>query len=114
MHELGIVFSVMDSLETVAKENDVKSIHSVTLQIGEVSAVIPYYLTDCWEWARKKRPLLEECEMKVEVIPGISYCEDCDSDYPTVEYGKTCPHCGSGSTYLKTGNEINIKEIEVL
>ena len=114
MHELGIVFSIMDSLEEVARENDVGSIHSVTLQVGEVSAVIPYYLTDCWDWAKKKRDILADCEMKVEVLPAVSYCVDCGKDYPTVEYGKSCPQCGSTDTYLKTGNEINIKEVEVL
>lgn len=113
MHELGIVFSIMDSLEEVARENDVGSIHSVTLQVGEVSAVIPYYLTDCWDWAKKKREILAGCEMKVEVLPAVSYCVDCGKDYPTVEYGKSCPQCGSTNTYLKTGNEINIKEVEV-
>ena len=48
----------------------------------------------------------------VETINAVSYCEDCDSDYPTVEFGKTCPHCGSGNTWLQQGNEMNIKEIE--
>ena len=113
MHELGIVFHVMDSLEKLAAEHEVSEIKSVTVEVGEVSAVIPYYLTDCWEWARKKRELLQNCEMKVEVLPAVTYCIGCESDYPTVEYGKTCPHCGSTETYLKTGNELNIKEIEV-
>ena len=53
MHELGVVFHIMDSLESVAKENDVTQIQSVTIEIGEVSTVIPHYLTDCWEWAIK-------------------------------------------------------------
>ena len=26
--------------------------------------------------------------------------------------GETCPHCGSGNTWLQQGNEINIKQIE--
>ena len=27
---------------------------------------------------------------------------------------KKCPHCGSDNTYLVTGNELRIKDIEVL
>ena len=42
MHELGVVFHIMDSLESVAKENDVTQIQSVTIEIGEVSTVIPH------------------------------------------------------------------------
>ena len=55
MHELGVVFHIIDSLEEVAKENDVTQIQSITIEIGEVSTVIPHYLTDCWEWAIKKK-----------------------------------------------------------
>ena len=55
MHELGIVFSIMDTLEDVAKENQLASIQSVTVEVGEVSAVIPEYLTDCWVVPRWKQ-----------------------------------------------------------
>ena len=51
MHELGVVFHVIDSLKKVAAENGVERINKVTLQLGEVSTVIPHYLTDCWRWA---------------------------------------------------------------
>ncbi len=27
-------------------------------------------------------------------------CEDCEQEYPAVQYAKICPHCGSGHTYL--------------
>ena len=47
-----------------------------------------------------------------EIIPAVTWCDDCKTTYPTVQYGKTCPHCGSGNTWLHQGNEINIKQIE--
>ena len=43
MHELGVVFSVIDNVKRVAKENEANHINRVTLQIGEVSTVIPKY-----------------------------------------------------------------------
>jgi hydrogenase nickel incorporation protein HypA/HybF len=113
MHELGIVFNIMDSLESVAKENDLTAIQSVTVEVGEVSTVIPDYLTDCWNWARKKKELLQGCEMVVETIHAVTHCDGCGEDYPTVAHGRICPNCGSEKTWLITGNEINIKEITV-
>ena len=71
MHELGIVFHIIDALDTVAKENDLSAIQSVTIQLGEVSTVIAEYLVDCWNWAVKKRPLLKECRMEVETLPAV-------------------------------------------
>lgn len=113
MHELGVVFYVIDDVKKVAVENNVEHVHSVTLQVGEVSTVIPEYLIDCWNWAVKKHDILVDCELRVERIDAITYCEDCQKTYPTVQYGKICPYCQSEKTYLIQGNEFNIKEIEV-
>lgn len=113
MHELGVVFHVIKKVEEVAKENDLTEIKSVTLEIGEVSTVIEDYLRKCWKWSvEKKSELLTDTELIVEKISAITYCEDCKQTYSTVEYGKVCPHCGSGETYLIQGNEFSIKEIE--
>lgn len=113
MHELGVVFHIMDSLEKVAAENEVEGISKVVLELGEVSTVIESYLQSCWKWASKKRELFADAELIVENLPAVTYCEGCEKTYPTVEYGKICPYCHSPDTWLLQGNEFNIKEIEV-
>ena len=113
MHELGIVFSIMNTLEDVAQENKLPSIRSVTIEVGEVSAVIPEYLEDCWGWARKKKDFVKDCQILVETLPAVTHCGGCGEDYPTVAHGRICPYCGSEKTWLLPGNEINIKEITV-
>ncbi|MCI6967471.1 hydrogenase maturation nickel metallochaperone HypA [bacterium] len=112
MHELGIVFHIIDTLEEVGRENHLASIQSVTVELGEVSTVIPEYLTDCWNWAVKKRELLKEAVMHVEVLPAVTLCRDCGKEYGTVEHGRICPWCGNEKTHLVRGSEINIKQIE--
>lgn len=111
MHELGIVFHVAKQVEGIAAENNVKHISEVVLQIGEVSTVIPDYLTDCWNWNAAKSEVLKGCKLTCETIHAVTFCEDCKQEYATVEHGKTCPHCGSENTYLVTGNETILKEI---
>ena len=113
MHELGVVFYVVKDVKQVAVENNVEKIASVTLQIGEVSGIIHEYLIDCWNWAKKKEAVMEEAELIIEQIDAVSFCEDCKKEYPTVQYAKVCPHCGSENTYLLRGNEFLIKEIGV-
>ena len=114
MHELGIVFHIIETVENVAKEQNLSEISSVTVQIGEVSTVIPHYLEDCWKWAVKKTELMKDCKLINEPIEAITFCEDCEKTYRTVDFGKTCPHCGSEHTYLVVGNEVQIKEIEAI
>ena len=45
MHELGIVFSVADKVLEIARDNDLTEIVAITMQIGEISSVIPDYLS---------------------------------------------------------------------
>lgn len=113
MHELGVVFHIADMVKEIAQKNEARQVHSVTLQIGQVSTIIPEYLIDVWNWNCKREPVLEDCELLVESIHAVTHCEDCGKDYDTVPQGKLCPYCGSGHTYLLTGNEVQIKEIVV-
>ena len=114
MHELGIVFHVIKTIEEIASEQELSSVASVTLEVGEVSTVIPSYLVDCWKWAVKKSELMKDSELKYEIIKAVTYCEDCKKTYETVKYAKICPHCGSENTFLLEGNEVQIKEIEAM
>lgn len=112
MHELGIVFSILDKLEKLAEEEHLNHIKKVTLELGEVSTVIPEYVTPCFDWAVKKRPVFGDTTLQINVIPAVTYCENCKKEYDTVPNGITCPYCGSRETFLLKGNEINILEIE--
>lgn len=82
MHELGVVFHIADSVVKIAEENQASHVRRVTLQIGEVSTVIPSYLTDVWNWNCKRVPMLEGCELTVEQIPAVTYCTACGQTYP--------------------------------
>ena len=114
MHELGTVLYIMKTVEKLAEENSLTEIASVTLEVGEVSAILPAYLLDFWDYARKKSELLARTELKIETIPAVTYCGDCEKTYATVPQGKLCPYCGGGNTWLLQGNEYNIKEIEAM
>ena len=113
MHELGVVFHCIREVNEIAAENKVGRINRATVQIGEVSAVVPELFEDCWKWAIRKESVLKDSSLKIERIDAVTFCEDCKKEYPTVQYGKTCPYCESPNTYLVRGNELIIKEIEV-
>ena len=46
MHELGVVFHIIDDLTELSKEQEIEKIHTFTIQLGEVSGVVPELLTD--------------------------------------------------------------------
>ena len=114
MHELGIVFHIIKEVKKVAQENNCSKVSKVVMNIGEVSTVVPYYLEDCWNWAVAKEEGLQDCKLEIRMLDAVTWCDGCKSEYPTVAHGKTCPHCGSGNTWLLRGNEIEIQEIDAI
>ena len=114
MHELGTIYYVIDTVEKLMVEHDLKEVGSITLEVGEVSGIIPEYLRDFWEYARAKTEHFQNTELKIEELKAVTYCQNCGKTYPTMQYKKICPYCQSDNTFLVTGNEYNIKEIEAI
>ncbi|MBQ8563193.1 MAG: hydrogenase maturation nickel metallochaperone HypA [Firmicutes bacterium] len=114
MHELGIVFHIIERIEEVGAENHLKQVSSVILEVGEVSSIIDSYLLDCWKWAADRSDLLRGSQLLIEKIPAVTLCQTCQKTYGTVAHGRTCPHCGSSDTVLISGNEVNIKELTAI
>ncbi|MBR0162157.1 MAG: hydrogenase maturation nickel metallochaperone HypA [Oscillospiraceae bacterium] len=112
MHELGTIYYVIDTVEQLMVENQLTKVASITLEVGEVSGIVPSFLMDFWEYAKMKTEHFQETELKIEELKAVTYCQNCAKTYPTMEYKKICPYCGSDNTFLVTGNEYNIKEIE--
>ena len=112
MHELGVVFHIIKTIEDVAQEENLTKVSKVVLEVGEVSTVLPDLLHSCWDWSCKRSALMNGCQLERLTIPAVTYCEDCGKTYETVRFGRTCPYCQSGETYLVTGNQCIIKEIE--
>ena len=112
MHELGIVFHLVDLLRKVGEENELSHIERVTLDLGEVSGVLVDQLQDCWKWASAKHELLAGAVLEVNRLEARTVCNACGRTYQTVAHGRICPHCGSGDTVLLTGNQMEVREVE--
>ncbi len=113
MHELGIVYHIIRDVEDVARANGVARVSGVTLQLGEVSGVVPELLSDAWRWAADRTDVCAGAELAIETLPARTRCNACGEVYATVEHGRVCPACQSEDTVLMCGQEIAIKEIAV-
>ena len=74
MHELGIVLSIADKVMEIAEANQLTEIKAITMQIGEISSVIPDYLKKCFPAAVERSPLFENTELKIEILPARYTC----------------------------------------
>jgi hydrogenase nickel incorporation protein HypA/HybF len=109
MHELSITRSVVDICEQNAEG---RRVLSVTLEIGELSGIMPDAVEFCFE-ACSKGTLLEGARLVIERIPPMGHCRGCDGDFPVSAYYDSCPACGGYSVELLAGEEMRVKELEV-
>ena len=70
MHEMGIILHLAKTLEETAKEEQIKKITRVTLEVGEVSGIMTDYFTDCWDYFKKRHPVLDTAALEIETIPA--------------------------------------------
>ncbi len=112
MHELGIVSYIIKQIEGVATKESLSKVYSVTLDVGEVSAILPDIIQSCWKWSTDKTELLKGSELRCNQITAMTICNSCKKEYETVANGKICPYCKSEDTVLLYGQEVSIKEIE--
>lgn len=113
MHELGIVFEIVRTVENVVKEQDLPAVDTIVLQVGELCGVIPVYLDECWPAAIDKKPYFKNTKLKLDVVPGVARCQKCGEVFNVIANEGYCPKCKSFDKDLLSGREFMIKEILV-
>ena len=48
MHELGLCDALLRMVDGIVAEEKLTAVHKITLEIGELSGVVPRFMTDCW------------------------------------------------------------------
>lgn len=110
MHELGIVYEIVDIIKEVVDEQKLTSVAAVVLDVGEASSVVPYYLRECWPAAVDGTPF-EETRLEINTLEARAVCLECDHVYALRGNNKQCPKCGSRLFDVVSGTEFYIKEI---
>lgn len=110
MHELSYVTHLISTLEDFADKNQIKSILTVSITVGEATMVVPRYLIECYNEAKKESELLKNSQLFIEFKPIKVRCRDCKNEFD--EMIRVCPICG-GSVDIIQGNEFEIEEISL-
>lgn len=110
MHELGIMFNVIRTVEAFAIQNGVEKIDTLVLQVGELSPVVPQYIEACYP-AAVDGTLLQDTRLRIEIVPGNALCKPCNLVFNLLEHHQICPECGKADWEILSGKEFLIKEI---
>ncbi len=111
MHELGVLNSMVHTIERMINEQDFTKVHKVVIEVGELSGIVPRYLEVSWPAATYKT-FMEDTELELIVIPGIVKCKSCGRVFNAVYSDLSCPDCSSVSMEILEGDDLMIKQIE--
>lgn len=109
MHELGITQNIVSIVSQHAKGTPVKR---VSLEIGKLSAVVPDAIRFCFDVCAEGTEL-EKAELEIIEIAGRLKCQDCQLITETNQVYAHC-ECGSWNTKPIAGQELRVKEMELI
>lgn len=111
MHELSIAESILEIVsESVPDRN--KKVLSVTVEVGELTAVIPESLQFCFNAIIEETPY-RGAQLIIREKKLTGACRTCGSGFPINNYLFQCPDCGSTDVEVTGGQELNVTELEV-
>lgn len=70
MHELGVLRHIVRTVDKVAEENHIKKVKYITLEVGEESGYLPYFLEKLFPVAVEYAPRIREAKLKLLNVPG--------------------------------------------
>lgn len=113
MHELSLIQGIFDSVIPVARQNGATKITNIKLRVGEMTMVVPEAMEFAFEALSEDDPMLEGCELELEFIAPVSRCLDCGVEFEHDRFHNHCTSCGSATTVLISGRELDIASMEI-
>ena len=112
MHELSVCMSLMEQLESIARERNAASIVRVELRIGVLSGVEPDLLENAWPIAAAGT-IADEAELRIETGQLIVECSSCGARSDATPNRLLCGDCGDNRTRIVTGDELLLLRVEL-
>lgn len=113
MHEMSLCEGIRGIVEMQAQAHKVTRVTRVRLEIGRFAGVERQALAFAWDVVMRGTPA-EGAELVMLDIPGRALCFDCGREVEIEERLAPCPLCGSGKLVPTEGQEMRIKDLEVI
>jgi hydrogenase nickel incorporation protein HypA/HybF len=109
MHELGIAQEIIAIVVEHAGEAKVTR---VVLEIGQHALILPDSIRFCFDLC-SEGTVAQEARLEIRDVPGRAHCRDCGEDVILDQPFGLCA-CGSADLEWLAGDEIKIKEMEIV
>jgi hydrogenase nickel incorporation protein HypA/HybF len=113
MHELGLMQSIVDTIQDYVRDNNVEKVVKIILEIGNMSGVVPEALEFCFDLCAKGTTL-DGAQLEIERVSALGRCRKCGREFDLVANEFCCPEGHEGGWELVSGRELIIKGLEVI
>ena len=83
MHELTLLYGVVDKVGKVVEENGLDHVDAIVIEVGEATSVIPEFLQDGYEVISDDYDFLRGSELIIERVKAIGLCRNCGTEFQT-------------------------------
>jgi hydrogenase nickel incorporation protein HypA/HybF len=113
MHEMSIAEGIRGAVEDAARANQFDRVTRLRLEIGRFAGVEIDALTFAFEVVMRGSPA-EGAALDITELPGRALCFDCAETVEIDHRLDPCPRCGGARLMAQGGDEMRIKDMEVL
>lgn len=112
MHEMSLCEGIRRVVENAAGP-DVTRVTKVRLEIGRFAGVEKEALNFAWDVVMRGSKA-EGAELIMIDLPGRATCFDCTKTVEIEDRLDPCPDCGGGKLLPNGGDEMRIRDMEVI
>ncbi len=113
MHEMALCQGMIDLIEDQRVVNAFDRVRRVVVEIGALGHVDPHALSFAFEVVAADTAAAD-AELEIREIPGRGWCMDCSESVAVTARGDGCPTCGGFKLIMEQGEEMRLKELEVV
>lgn len=113
MHETALSQSIIDIVAAAQKRHGFSRIARLRLEIGTLSAVDPHALRQAFVVAAIGTAA-EDAVLEIDEPAGQAWCMTCSKSVMLARRGDACPDCGGWQLMVQSGDEMRVKDMEVV
>lgn len=113
MHEISLLESVLETLETQARQQHFTQVKQISLEIGALSCVAADALRFGFDVVMKGS-LAENAELLIVEVAGQGRCSKCGELVELETLHDPCSQCGAFGVTVTQGEQMRIKELKVI
>jgi hydrogenase nickel incorporation protein HypA/HybF len=113
MHEMALCEGIRDIVEAQGRANGARAVTCVRLEIGRFSSVEKRALSFAFDVVMRGS-IADGARLDMVDLQGSGTCLDCEVDVEIDDRLDPCPLCGGERIVAISGDELRVKELEVI